>query len=37
MKNTLRDLEMAKFLDKYPQAVGYRHEKVYRYKKPIRG
>ena len=32
-----KEREMAKFLDKYPQAVGYRHEKVYRYKKPIRG
>ena len=29
--------KMAEFLEKYPQAVGYRHEKVYRFKKPIRG
>ena len=32
-----KERKMAKFLDKYPQAVGYRHKKVYNYKKPIRG
>ena len=31
-----KERKMAKFLDKYPQAVGYRHKKVYGYKKPIR-
>ena len=32
-----KERKMAEFLDKYPQAVGYRHEKVCRFKKPIRG
>ena len=32
-----KEHKLARFLDKYPQAKGYRHVKVYRYKKPIRG
>ena len=32
-----KEHKLAKFLDKYPQAKGYRHIKVYRYKKSMRG